>query len=394
MKFDYGIIGAGIVGLATAIRLNMRYPDASITIIDKESEPAAHQTGHNSGVLHSGIYYTPGSLKAKNCMRGYGMMLEFCREQDIAHEIIGKMIVATTPEELPHLERIYSNGIKNGLKDLEWMDSAAIREKETLIRGVKAIWVPQAGIVDYRQVAARMYQLLESRGVAFYFGQKVTGVHESAAAVRLEMPEQQLECKQLIATAGLHADRLARSSDSKADCQIVPFRGEYYQFKGTLSAPVNHLVYPVPNPEFPFLGVHFTPTVYGTVEAGPNAVLAFAREGYRMSDINLGDLAEILRYPGFQRLARKHFRQGMAELYRSLSKRAFVKELAKLMPGIQVKDLEVAPAGVRAQALKRNGELVDDFHIIQRERILHLINAPSPAATASFSIGEYIVNLL
>jgi L-2-hydroxyglutarate oxidase len=387
---DFSIIGGGIVGLATAYHLRMRYPDAKMLVIEKESKPAFHQTGRNSGVIHSGIYYTPGSLKAVNCIRGYSMLLDFCQEHDIAHDICGKIIVAVRPEELPFLEKIYNNGVQNGLTGLQWLDADQIRDREPNIEGIRAIWVPQAGIINYGTVAGKLREILEASGVQFAFNRKVTGLEERADEVIIKTDNGEFRTLQLITCGGLYADKLAEMTGRQLDCRILPFRGEYYKFKEDRKHMVNHLVYPVPDPDFPFLGVHFTRMINGDVEAGPNAVLAFAREGYRFRQVHAGELMESLLYPGFRKLARKHLRKGLDEMKRSLSKAAFIRELQKMMPSLQPDDMVKAGAGVRAQVLNRDGSLMEDFYFEQSKRVLHVINAPSPAATSSLSIGNYI----
>ena len=392
--FDYTIIGSGIVGLATAYHLQQQHPAAKMCIVDKEDRPAYHQTGRNSGVIHSGVYYQPGSLKAKNCIRGYEMLLEFSRAHGIEHDICGKIILAVKESELPTLENIFDHGTKNGLKGMQWLGPEAIREREPNVRGVKAIYVPQSGIIDYKAVARKLAEQLEKGGTEFKFGHAVTGIEERGGNVVIETERGEIETAQLITCGGLYADKLAEMTGTKLNCKIVPFRGEYYKFTDEHKHLVNHLIYPVPDVNFPFLGVHFTRMINGDIEAGPNAVLAFAREGYTLGTVNSRELVESLTYPGFQKLAWKHMRKGMDEMHRSISKRAFIRELRKMMPGLKAEYMVKAGAGVRAQALNRDGTLLQDYYFYRSKRVLHVINAPSPAATSSLSIGAYIVDML
>lgn len=386
---DFAIVGGGIVGLSTALALTRRYPAASILLLEKEADWAAHQTGHNSGVIHSGIYYTPGSFKARFARDGNRSMVEFCREYGIEHDICGKVIVATRAEELPLLEKLYQRGLQNELA-IEKIGREQLAEIEPHVRGLAAIRVPSAGIVNYRQVCQTFARLIAEHGADLRLGSEVTAIRHRNGLVELDTPVQTYSSKFLINCAGLHSDRVARMDRADPKLQIVPFRGEYYELKPERRHLVKHLIYPVPNPAFPFLGVHYTRMIGGHVEAGPNAVLALKREGYHKSDLNLRDLAEVLSYPGFWKLSARYWREGAAEMWRSLSKAAFVSSLQQLIPEIRAEDLEPAPAGVRAQALKPDGGLVDDFHIIEGKQSIHVCNAPSPAATASIEIGRHI----
>ena len=387
------VIGGGIVGLATAWRFLERFPERRVTVLEKEPEIAVHQTGHNSGVLHSGIYYRPGSLKAANCRAGKLAMEEFCAAHGVPYDICGKVIVATEERELPLLERIYERGQANGVR-CEFIDRERLRELEPHAAGIRAIHVPEAGIVSFRGVCARLAELIAERGGRVVTSARVTKIEPRSTEVVLESTQGAFTAEMAVNCAGLHCDRVARLAGTRLPAKIVPFRGEYYELKPSAYHLVRNLIYPVPDPSFPFLGVHFTRMVDGTFECGPNAVLAFAREGYRKSDVNLRDLAESLTYPGFLRLAARHWRTGMEEVWRSLSKAAFVRALQRLVPEITSADLEGAPAGVRAQAVARDGQIVDDFLIEEADRVIHVGNAPSPAATSSLNIGRLVVDRL
>jgi L-2-hydroxyglutarate oxidase len=392
-KSDVAIIGGGIVGLATAYRLTEQFPDQKVVVLEKEAELAHHQTGHNSGVLHSGIYYKPGSLKAINCREGKKAMQAFCEQEEIEYEICGKVIVAVDESELPALERIYERGQANGVV-CEIIGRERLDELEPHAAGIKAIHVPAAGIVNYRQVCERFAQRVEQRGGKVITGARVTEIRQSTGEVAVVSTAGEFAAGHLVNCAGLHCDRVTKLGGQRPDAKIVPFRGEYYELKPEAKHLCKNLIYPVPDPKFPFLGVHFTRMIGGHVECGPNAVLAFAREGYTMSTVNLGDLLESLTYSGFVKMAAKHWRMGMGEMWRSVSKAAFVKALQRLMPEIRAEHLEPAPAGVRAQAVTRDGGLVDDFLIQENGQIVNVNNAPSPAATASLNIGKTIVEKL
>ena len=389
--FDVVVIGGGIVGLATAYQLTRRRPDLSIAILEKEAELARHQTGHNSGVLHSGIYYRPGSLRATNCRLGKRAMQEFCDEQGIDYEICGKVIVATDESELPALERIHQRGQENGVR-CERIGRERLLELEPHVAGIEAIHVPEAGIVDFVHVCRRLGELLAGHGCEIATSARVVSIERRAGETVVSTTRGEYPTRFVVNCAGLHSDRVARVAGRAPDARIVPFRGEYFELKPEARGLCRNLIYPVPDPEFPFLGVHFTRMIDGTVECGPNAVLAFAREGYRKTDVNLRDLGESLTYVGFLRLASRYWRTGLGEMWRSLSKRAFVRALQRLVPDIRPELLEPAPSGVRAQAVGRDGSMVDDFLILEGEDAIHVCNAPSPAATSSLQIGETIVD--
>jgi L-2-hydroxyglutarate oxidase len=390
---DVAIIGGGIVGLATGYHVTRQFPQARVVILEKEAELAFHQTGRNSGVLHSGIYYKPGSLRATNCRSGKLAMEEFCRNEEVDFEICGKVIVAVDESELPALERIYERGIANGVR-CELIDRIRLEELEPQAAGVRAIHVPETGIVNYKQVCQRLAARIRERGGEIVTGARVVGMKSRGDGIVLESTAGDFAAKQVVNCGGLHSDRIAAMTGPYAGAKIVPFRGEYFALRPEARYLVRNLIYPVPDPSFPFLGVHFTRLIEGGVECGPNAVLAFAREGYRKTTVNLRDLTETLTYPGFLRLAAKYWRTGFGEMWRSLSKAAFVKALQRLLPEIRTEHLDPAPAGVRAQALARDGNLVDDFTIVESDRVIHVINAPSPAATASLNIGKMIVEKL
>ncbi|HEY2839409.1 MAG TPA: L-2-hydroxyglutarate oxidase [Pirellulales bacterium] len=391
--FDVAIIGGGIVGLATGYQYLRRHPGASLLILEKEPQLAQHQTGHNSGVLHSGIYYKPGSLKARNCREGKAAMEAFCREEGIPFDLCGKVIVATLESELPALDRIYERGQANGVV-CSMIDKARLAELEPHAAGIRAIHVPEAGIIDYPQVCRKLAEHVKAGGGEIVTAARVTGMQNDGATERLITTAGEFAARQVVNCAGLYSDRVTRLSGERPTAKIVPFRGEYFELKPEAEHLCRTLIYPTPDPAFPFLGVHFTRMIGGGVECGPNAVLAFAREGYFKTDINLRDLAESLTYPGFLRLAAKYWRTGMGEMWRSLSKRAFVKALQRLVPEIRVEHLVTAPAGVRAQALQRDGSMVDDFLIQSSGRVINVNNAPSPAATASLNVGRLIVEQL
>lgn len=360
-------------------------------VLEKEAELGRHQSGHNSGVLHSGIYYRPGSSKAKNCVRGYGMMLRFLEEAEIPYEICGKLIVATDERDLPRLATLERRARENGLVGVRRLTrTEELREIEPHVTGREALLVPQAGIVDYRRVVKALHDRVVARGATVLFGRRVESVRETTSAIRVISRGEAFTARFLVGCAGLHSDRLARLADPDLPVRILPFRGEYYKLKAHARGLVRNLIYPVPNPEFPFLGVHFTRTAWGDVDAGPNAVLALKREGYTRTDLDLDDLWEILTWPGFPRMAWRHWREGFAELVRSWVKPRFVEALQKLVPEVRDDDLEPAGAGVRAQACDREGRLLDDFYLRRLPRQLHVCNAPSPAATSSLSIGETV----
>jgi L-2-hydroxyglutarate oxidase LhgO len=390
---DVAIIGGGIVGLATALALSEAHPRARLVVVDKEPRLAAHQTGHNSGVIHSGIYYKPGSLKARLCVEGARRLKQFCDTHGIAWEGCGKVIVATEESELPRLQALYERGQQNGLSGLKLLSGAEVRDHEPHCRAVRAVLVPETGIVDYVQVAETMASLIRERGAQILTGARVTAIRRAPDGLSLETRRGAVAARHLVNCAGLYSDRVARLMGVRPEVCIVPFRGEYYLLRPERRSLVRNLIYPVPDPEFPFLGVHFTRTIHGDVEAGPNAVLAFAREGYRLGTVRPRELLGTLAYGGFWRMARRYWRMGGYELYRSASKAAFVRSLQKLVPEIEARDIGRGAAGVRAQAVSRDGSLVDDFRISVTEGAIHVVNAPSPAATASLAIGRHIAGL-
>lgn len=392
-RTDVIVLGGGIVGLATAYRLSQRFPGKTIRLIEKEAALAFHQTGRNSGVLHSGIYYKPGTLRAKNCRTGKQAMEAFCAEQGIAYEICGKVIVAVTDDERPNLQRIFERGQANGVR-CEIIGAERLTEIEPHVAGVQAIHVPEAGIVDYIGVCEKLGELLRQRGAELNLSTKVVGLRTRADGVVVQTNQGDFESAYVVNCTGLFADRVTKMSGQRPAAQVVPFRGEYFELHPEAEHLCRALIYPVPDPKFPFLGVHFTKMVKGGVECGPNAVLAFAREGYTKRDINLRDLAESLTYSGFLRMASRHWRTGCGEMWRSFSKAAFVRALQRLIPEIRSEHLDTAPAGVRAQALGRDGNLLDDFLIQSTERVVNIINAPSPAATAALNVGTLIVDEL
>jgi len=390
-RYDVAVIGAGILGLATARELARR-GERRILVIDKERTQATHQTGHNSGVIHSGLYYTPGSAKARLCVAGRHLLLEFCNEQDIAHDICGKLIVAVEESELAELQTLYERGIANGLRGLRLVDAQEIREIEPAVRGLRAIWVPEAGIVNYRDVALAIAR--DTPGVTFGLGARVTGLRVTSGEVEIQTTGGTARAENVIACAGLHSDRIARMTGAAPEPRIIPFRGDYWVLKPERRGLIRGLVYPVPDSRFPFLGIHFTRRIEGPVWCGPNAVLAFAREGYRRRDVDLGDLAEAVGYGGFRALAAKYWRTGLAELARDLSKRLFLDALRRYVPELTANDLLPGPSGVRAQAIDREGRLVDDFAFDTAERVLNVRNAPSPAATSSLALAKEFVDRL
>ena len=391
-RSDIIVIGGGIVGLATAWQLS-RGGRASVAVLEAEAELAAHQTGHNSGVIHSGLYYKPGSLKARNCAAGRDAMYAFCAEHGIAHECCGKIVVATSEAELPALAELERRGRENGLAGLRRLGPEQLREHEPHVAGIAGLHVPQTGIVDFPGVTATYARLVQEQGGAVVRSARVTGAARDGAGWVVQTVRGEYRARFLVACAGLQCDRVARLCGVEPGLQIIPFRGEYYELVPAKHHLVRHLIYPVPDARFPFLGVHFTRMVKGGVEAGPNAVLAFRREGYTRTSFKAGDVAEMLGYSGFWSMARKFWRTGAGEFHRSWSKAAFVRALQKLMPEIRAEDLHPAGAGVRAQAVEPDGKLVDDFRIVEGPGSIHVLNAPSPAATASLAIGESIASL-
>ncbi len=393
MQYSVIVVGGGIVGLATALQLIKQKPSLKILVVEKENELAKHQTGNNSGVIHSGIYYKPGSLKATNCMNGYHQLITFCREQGIPFELCGKVIVATSEEEKPLLQNLFVRGQQNGLQNLRKISAGEIKEIEPHVNGLEGIFVPQTGIVDYKLVAEKYGEVLKRQGVEIHLNEKVVNIQAGSSTTTVVTEKTSYATELVINCAGLYSDKVARLTVKDLNVKIIPFRGEYYKLKKDKEYLVKNLIYPVPDPNFPFLGVHFTRMAKGGVEAGPNAVLAFKREGYKKSQINLAELAETLAWPGFQKVAAKYWRTGMGEMYRSFSKAAFTKALQKLIPEIQENDLVDGGAGVRAQACDREGGLVDDFLILEEKNVINVCNAPSPAATSSLAIGETVSGL-
>ncbi|MCK6447460.1 MAG: L-2-hydroxyglutarate oxidase [Planctomycetes bacterium] len=392
-RADVLIVGGGIVGLATAERATRRWPGVRVIVLEKEARVAAHQTGHNSGVIHSGLYYKPGSLKARNCRRGKRMLEEFCREERLPFELCGKVVIATDESEVPRLEKLHERGRANGV-DCERISLERLKELEPHVVGVAALHVPETGIVDYPAVCVRLVELVVRRGGAVTTNARVTALRREASATVVVTSQGEFAARVVVNCAGLHSDRIARLDRGERPARIVPFRGEYWELAPEAAHLCKHLIYPVPDPSFPFLGVHYTRMIKGGVECGPNAVLALAREGYTWRDVDLADLWDTLSYPAFWKLAAKHGRTGSMEVWRSLSKRAFTRSLQKLIPEVREEHLRPAHAGVRAQALAPDGALVDDFLIEKGERWLSVCNAPSPAATSSLSIGETLVDEL
>jgi L-2-hydroxyglutarate oxidase len=388
------IIGGGIVGLATAYRLQERAPRTRVILLEKEAAVGAHQSTRNSGVLHSGLYYPPGSAKARLAVAGIRQMLAFCRAEEIPHEVCGKLVVAVAPEELPGLDELLRRGRANGLRGLRKLDRAGLKAIEPYAEGIAAAHVPEEGIVDYRRVCERLAQRILERGGRILTGTRVERLKRTASGWVAECGTREVTAGFLVNCAGLHCDRIAALAGERREVRIVPFRGEYCRLRPSARYLVRHLIYPVPNPDFPFLGVHFTRHLDGEVAAGPNAVLAFAREGYRPRDINLRDLLDALLFPGLARFLRDHPAMVRAELAQSFSKTRFCRALQCLVPDIRPEDLESGGAGVRAQAMTAAGSLVQDFHLQVRERAVHVLNAPSPAATAALAIGAHIAGRL
>jgi L-2-hydroxyglutarate oxidase LhgO len=389
---DVVVIGGGIVGLATAWRLLEFRPGLRLALIEKETSLGTHQTAHNSGVLHAGLYYRPGSEKARLSVSGLRQLVEFCKEHGIAHEQCGKIVVATNSEEVSRLDALQERGNANGLRGLQRLTSKQIREVEPEVAGLAAVRVPEEGIVDYPAVAQKLGELIRGRGGQLQLGSRCVGLHQTGDDWVVATPEGNIKSRFVVTCGGLHSDRLVRLSGRRPGAQIVPFRGEYYKLRDDRRSLVRHLIYPVPDPKFPFLGVHFTRLIHGGVEAGPNAVLAFAREGYRWTNVNPRDLVEAALYPGLWRFLLKYPSLCGYEIWRSLSKREFCRSLQKLVPGIRESDLAPGGAGVRAQAMTADGRLVEDFHFEEQPGILHVVNAPSPAATAALAIGTRLAD--
>jgi (S)-2-hydroxyglutarate dehydrogenase len=392
-RFHVIIIGGGVVGLAVGLEITRRFPHLRLLVLEKEDGVARHQSGHNSGVIHSGVYYKPGSLKARLCVSGAAAMVEFCREHGIPHQVCGKVIVATSADELPRLESLRHRGEANGLTGLHLIGAEELREIEPHARGLQALVVPSTGITDYALVCEKYAELISAAGGTVLTSARATSIRRLADEIAIETPRGAFSTSALINCAGLYSDRISRMAGDDPGVMIVPFRGEYYDLRPERASLVKALIYPVPDPRFPFLGVHFTRRISGKVDAGPNAVLALAREGYRHTDINLRDLASSIVFPGFWRMARQHWRNGLDEWRRSLSKPAFVRALQRMLPEVCDSDLVPGGSGVRAQALKPDGALVDDFQFVPSGKVLHVLNVPSPAATASLTISKAIVDI-
>ena len=392
-QYDIAIIGGGILGLSTAMHLAARSPKWRVAVLEKEDGLATHQTGHNSGVMHSGIYYRPGSHKAKFCVAGRNNLVAFCEENEIEYQQCGKVIVANNESELGRLQDLYERGTANGVPGLEIVGPERLKEIEPYVVGVRALWAPHTGIVDFSKVAAAYAGKFQQAGGDIFTGAPVRKIVRSAGSMALETPKGTLQARHIINCGGLYADRVAEMTGEKLGVRIIPFRGEYYTLRPESHHLVAGLIYPVPDPRFPFLGVHFTRNIKGHVEAGPNAVLALRREGYRKRDFDLGESLSSLAYPGFWKMAAKFWKIGLGEVYRSYNKRVFLKDLQRLLPEIKESDLAGGGSGVRAQAVAKDGSLLDDFSIIEGRRAIHVLNAPSPGATSSLAIGEHIAGL-
>jgi L-2-hydroxyglutarate oxidase len=390
--YDIIVIGGGIVGLATALRIKEQKPSLKILLLEKENEVAKHQTGHNSGVIHSGLYYKPGSLKATNCIRGYEMLIDFCKREGVEFDLCGKIVVATSEEQRPLLRNLYERGMQNGLVQNKMITAGEIKEIEPHVRGVEGIWVPYTGIIDYKTVSEKYAECFQKAGGDLFFNQKVIDIkNKGAHSEVISESSKTFQTRLVVNCAGLYSDKVAQlTQPENIKVRIIPFRGEYYKIRPEKHHLVRNLIYPVPDPNFPFLGVHFTRMIEGGVEAGPNAVFAFKREGYKKTDINFPEMLESLAWPGFRKVALKYWKTGMGEYYRSFSKTAFTKALQELIPDIREEDLIPGGAGVRAQACDYDGGLVDDFSIIENQSAINVCNAPSPAATSSLSIGQTV----
>lgn len=394
MTADIAIVGGGIVGLATAYHLTQKYSEKKIVVLEKEKELAYHQTGNNSGVIHSGLYYKPGSLKAKNCIEGYHMLLQFCDENQVTYDLCGKVVVATDNSELGRLRELYDRGRENGLEGLELLDQEQLKEIEPHLAGIQGIRVPQTGIIDYKAVCLKLADKIRAAGGEIQLNTVVKSIEENDNEVQIVTNKSFVECQLLINCAGLYSDKVASMHLGQIDTRIIPFRGEYYELTAEAEHLVKHLIYPVPDPAFPFLGVHFTRMISGGIEAGPNAVFAFKKEGYKRTDFDLKEFLGSILWPGFQKVMFKYWKTGLGEMYRSFNKRAFTKALQRLIPEIKEEHLVESPAGVRAQACDRTGGLLDDFKLIHEKRAIHIINAPSPAATSALSIGKTVSEMV
>ena len=394
MVYDVLVVGGGIVGLATAFKTLEKNPNLKLALLEKEDVLCKHQTGNNSGVIHSGLYYKPGSLKATNCINGYNMLLDFCKKEQIEYELCGKVVVATQEFQKSLLENLYNRGLENGLSEISKISQEELLEIEPHVKSVAAIKVPYTGIIDYVAVAKKYGEKIEEAGGLISLKTEVSKIEEDGNTTRIVTSNGDFETKLVINCGGLYSDKLAKQTSEEVDLKIIPFRGEYFKLVPEKEHLVKHLIYPVPDPNFPFLGVHFTRMINGGIEAGPNAVLAFRREGYKKSDVHFGELLETLFWPGFQKVAFKYWKTGLGEMYRSFSKAAFTKALQELIPEIEEKDLVDGGAGVRAQACDRTGGLLDDFSILESKQAINVCNAPSPAATSSLSIGDTVSDLI
>ena len=392
--YNVVIIGGGIVGLASALKIKEKNPTYKVAIVEKERTIAQHQTGHNSGVIHSGLYYKPGSFKAKNCVDGYNMLLNFCNEEEIPYELCGKIVVATNKDQIQPLKTLYERGKANGLKGIKPLKAEQLKEYEPHVNGVMGLYVPQTGIIDYKVVADKYAEKFKHFGGEIFSSNKLIKFKEDRGFIHVHTELERLTTRIVVNCSGLYSDKIAKLTGAKINYRIVPFRGEYYKIKPQKEHLVKNLIYPVPDPKFPFLGVHFTRMIGGGIEAGPNAVLAFAREGYKKSNIHMKELMGTVFYPGFLRVASKYWKTGMGEMYRSYSKGAFTRALQELIPEIQKKDLVKGGAGVRAQACDRKGGLIDDFLVVEHDKFINVGNAPSPAATSSLAIGERVAEMV
>ncbi|WP_462250118.1 L-2-hydroxyglutarate oxidase [Ekhidna sp.] len=392
--YNVVVIGGGIVGLASALKIKEKNPTYKVAVIEKERTIAQHQTGHNSGVIHSGLYYKPGSFKAQNCVDGYNMLLDFCNEEEIPYELCGKIVVATKESQLDALQTLHERGKANGLDNIKRLKAEELKEYEPHVAGIGGLYVPQTGIIDYKLVADKYAEKFKHFGGEIFSSNKLINFKEERGFIHVNTENERLTTRVVVNCSGLYTDKIAKLSGAKIDFKIVPFRGEYYKIKPEKESLVKNLIYPVPDPNFPFLGVHFTRHIDGGIEAGPNAVLAFAREGYKKSQINMKELLGTLFYPGFMRVAYKYWKTGFGEMYRSYSKGAFTKALQELIPEIQKKDLIKGGAGVRAQACDRKGGLIDDFLVVEHDKFINVGNAPSPAATSSLAIGERVAQMV
>ncbi len=395
-NYDFTIVGAGVVGLATAYKLQLKYPEKLILILEKESDVGMHQTGRNSGVIHSGIYYKPGSYKAKNCREGRAQLVAYCEKYNVPHDICGKLIVATKKEELPGLEIIFQTGKINGTKGIRYVSSEEIESIEPFVKGIKAIYVPTAGIVDYVALCKSFIaeiQNINTNSICL-FNTSYQGIQKIAERFELITNQGTFNTKKVVYCAGLQSDRLAEKDALKLDMKIVGFRGDYYEFTPQAKHKINHLVYPVPDPKFPFLGVHFTRMIDGSIECGPNAVFTFKREGYKRTSFSWKDSYEALSFKGTWKLFGKHWRKGIDEYRRAFSKVLFVKELRKMVPSVEMSDVVATRSGVRAQAIDAEGTMINDFKIVEKDSNIHVLNAPSPAATSCLAIADEIVKMI